>query len=89
MIENTLVIIASILVPMMAAFGWLLSRLEKIRNEINDVKTELKKEINDVKTELKEEINGVKVELGKLQVRVEERTLRRVVHIDKTGTEEK
>jgi flagellar motility protein MotE (MotC chaperone) len=65
-----------------------------LKKEISDVKTELKKELSDGKTESKNDITEVKLDIksinaklgsmdtqmGKLEVRLEERTLR--VHYD-------
>ncbi len=44
-------------------FGLILSRLDNLEEQIQDVRTELKTEIQGVRTELKDEIQGVRTEL--------------------------
>lgn len=62
-------------VPVITVLIWIWSRIDKKFDAVMD---EIK--------EMKKDINAINVQIGKLETRVEERTLR-VVHTQRTGTE--
>jgi hypothetical protein len=71
---DILTIIVSILVPMITLFIWILCRMDK---GFESLRIELK--------EIRSDIARLNVQVGKLETRVEERTLR-AVHYDHEAT---
>ena len=63
-------------------------RIGAVFQKIESSLTDIKKDVGEIKVQMeiiKKDVSELKVQVGKLEVRVEERTLR-VIHTQKTGT---